>query len=82
MCSFAYKLSNSSLKQDIPVTRQLYMCHIKNKYLINSLHGNFACFFVVCGFFFKINFFKNIFQENHQSVKQFGSRSGPMFCWA
>ena len=21
--------------------------------------GNFACFFVVCGFFFKINFFSN-----------------------
>ena len=27
--------------------------------------------------FFKINFFKKIFQEHYQSVKQFGSRSGP-----
>ena len=36
--------------------------------------GNFDCFFVICGyFFFKINFFKNNFQEYHQSVKQFGS---------
>ena len=39
--------------------------------------GNFACFFVVCNFFFKINFFKKIFQEYHQSVKKFVSRSGP-----
>ena len=26
--------------------------------------------------FFKINFFENFFQEYHQSVKQFGCRSG------
>ena len=31
-------------------------------------------------FFFKINFFKTLFQEHYQSVKQFGSRSGPTFC--
>ena len=42
--------------------------------------GNFACFFVVCGFFFSINFFqKKIFQEYHQNVKQFGSRSGQIW---
>ena len=29
--------------------------------------------------FFKINFWGNFFQEYHQSVKQFGSRSGPTF---
>ena len=45
------------------------------------MSGNFACFFVICGFFL-INFLKNIFQEYHQSVKQFGSRSGPTFCQA
>ena len=28
--------------------------------------------------FFKINFFDKFFQEYHQSVKQFGSRSGPI----
>ena len=28
---------------------------------------------------FKINFFKRIFQEHYQSVKRFGSRSGPTF---
>ena len=54
--------------------------------------GNFACFFVIWGFFFfffffcfffKLTFFfKKIVQEYHQSVKQFGSRSGSMFCWA
>ena len=31
---------------------------------------------------FKINFFEIFFQEYHQSVKQFGSRSGPTFCRA
>ena len=29
-------------------------------------------------FFFKINLFKKFFQESHQSVKEFGSRSGPI----
>ena len=28
---------------------------------------------------FKINFFEKFFQEYHQNVKQFGSRSGPTF---
>ena len=32
--------------------------------------------------FSKSNFFKNFFQEYHQSVKQFGFRSGPTFCRA
>ena len=31
-------------------------------------------------FFFKI--FKKFFQEHYQRVKQFGSRSGPTFCWS
>ena len=42
--------------------------------------GNFACFFVVCGFFFFLNnFFKNIYREYYQSAKQFGSGSGPIW---
>ena len=57
--------------------------------------GNFSHFFVVCWFFSKSNFSKNsfrnmiwvsssldpdpVFQEYDQSVKQFGSRSGPTF---
>ena len=37
-------------------------------------------FFVICGyFFFQIIFFKKLFQEYHQSAKQFGSGSGPTF---
>ena len=39
----------------------------------------FPCFYCLV-IFFKINFFKKIFQEHYQSVKQFGSRSGPTFC--
>ena len=39
-------------------------------------------FFVVCWFFFKINLFEKLFHEYHQSVKQFGSRSGPTFSWS
>ena len=31
--------------------------------------------------FFKINFFEKLFREYHQSVKQFGFRSGPTYCW-
>ena len=30
--------------------------------------------------FFEINFFEKLLQENRQSVKQIGSRSGPTFC--
>ena len=43
---------------------------------------NFACFFFLTSdkFFFKITIFTKFFQEYYQSVKQFGSRSGPTFC--
>ena len=33
--------------------------------------------FVVCWFFFKINFLKRFFQEYHRNFKQFGPWSGP-----
>ena len=36
-------------------------------------------FFVIC-FFFKLKFFEILFQEYHQSVKEFEPRSGLMFC--
>ena len=54
---------------------------LKSVLLTLCMLGNFACFFVVCGFFFffKLTFSKKIFQEHHQGVKQIGSRSGPMF---
>ena len=41
------------------------------------LPGKFRYFFVVCWFFFKINFFKKFIQEHHLSVEQIESRSGP-----
>ena len=43
--------------------------------------GNFACFLSV-DFFLNLLFQKKICQEYHQTVKQFGSRSGPTFCRA
>ena len=47
---------------------------------LNSLHaGYFFMPFLRLLIFFKINFFVKLFQERYQSVKQFGSRSGPMF---
>ena len=55
----------------------------QNGILTLCMLGNFACFFVVCGFFFFfLNYFffkkkkkKKNFQEYHHSVKQFESRS-------
>ena len=50
-------------------------------FCFNSLH---ACW-VILHAFLSVDFsnlFKNIFQEYHQSVKQFGSRSGPTKCRA
>ena len=69
-------------------TRKFYVClsvyllcqNLKSRdNLTLWMLGNFACV-VVCWFFFQINVFKNDFQEYHQSVKRFGSRSGLTFC--
>ena len=47
----------------------------------SSLHaGYFSCFCCRLLPFFKINFFKKLFQKHFQSVKQFRSRSGPTQC--
>ena len=43
----------------------------------HCIMGSFSIFFASAAFF-NINFFKKLFREYHQSVKQFGSRSGPM----
>ena len=42
--------------------------------------GIFSMFFCLLLIFFKINFFEKFIQKYDQSVKQFGSRSGPTFC--
>ena len=47
-----------------------------------SLHaGQFFMFFVICCFFHN-KLFKKKYFRNTISVKQFGSRSGPTFCWS
>ena len=52
----------------------------RNLQLIECLLRIFACFLSSADFFFKINFFlKKIFQEYHQSVKQFGSDQARRF---
>ena len=50
--------------------------------LTQCMLGNFSQLFCRLLTFFKLNFFKKFFQEHYQSVKQFGSRSGPTLCWA
>ena len=50
-----------------------------SKFLLDSLFTWKFFMFLSSADFFKINFFEKIFQEYHQSVKQFGSRSGPTF---
>ena len=40
--------------------------------------GNVSCFCCHLPTFFKLTFFKKLFQEHFQGVKQFGSRSGLM----
>ena len=39
--------------------------------------GDFSCIFLLTFFIF---FSRKFFKENYQSVKRFGSRSGPTFC--
>ena len=51
------------------------------RFIFNSLHaGYFFMHLLSSDFFSKLTFFKYFFQEQYQSVKQFGSRSGPTFC--
>ena len=49
-------------------------------FAISCMLGNFSCFYCLLLTFFKnhmINFFKRFFQEHYQSLKWFGSISGP-----
>ena len=45
--------------------------------LLTLMFHGFCCCLLA---FFKLTFFKMIFQEHYQSVKQFGSRSVPTIC--
>ena len=40
-----------------------------------------VCFLLLSVNFFRINFLKKIFHEQHQSVKKFGPRSVPALVW-
>ena len=65
------------------LTGQEFLCWLISSFqLILCMLGNFACPLVVWCHFFKIIVFQNLFQEYSQSIKQFGFRSGPTFCWA
>ena len=46
-----------------------------------SINGLLLGNFLSSADLFKINFFRKFFEEYHQSVNQFGSRSG-LTCWA
>ena len=51
--------------------------------VVTSLHaGNFFMTFCSLKIFFKINVFKTSYQKKYQSVKHFGSKSGPTQCRA
>ena len=54
-------------------------------YLSICMLGNCSCFYYLLLNVFKIKFLKKkkkTPQDHHQSVKQFGSRSRPTFCWS
>ena len=50
-------------------------------YLYICMLGNCSYFYFRLLTFFKIKFLKINHPDHHQSVKQFGSRSRPTFCW-
>ena len=57
--------------------------HLKTRnalIVFNSLHAGyiFTCFVIMLTFQYSL--FQKIVQEHYQSVKRFGSRSGPTFC--
>ena len=75
---------HNSRKRRVPFPSPLLISQVLWVFDVRSstIRYLLECFFVVCWFFFKINFLrkKKIFQEHHQSVKKNGSRSGPTFC--
>ena len=73
-------LANSADPDEMPHVATFHLClHILS--VSSFLMGNFAYFFCRLLIFFKINFFEKFFRDYHQSVKQFGFRSGPTYCW-
>ena len=70
------------MKPDIFLALGKVLCHIPcsgsksvtKTYFTLCILGNCSCFCCCLLTFFKINFFKKLFQEHYQSVKPVGSR--------
>ena len=58
---------------------QLIKVYLTISDLTLCMLSNFSCILLSADFF-NISFFEKFFQEHHQSVKLFESRSGPTFC--
>ena len=64
--------------------QQMTIVRVTQKKNITELFAYWVILHAFCHLLilFKINFLEKFFQEYYQSVKQFGSRSGPTFCRA
>ena len=70
--------------------KNISLCYKMTRYFANVLYfficmlENCSCFYFRLLTFFKIKLFlkKKPTQDHHQSVKQFGSRWRPTFCWS
>ena len=76
---FLLQVATLALRETLALTE---LEQVDSHSLILCVLGNFLGFCCRLLTFFIINFFEKFFQEHYQSVKQFGSRSGPMFCWS
>ena len=79
-CSWQYPDGTTSNNSE-----QTPICQYKSEQRYHSLNskcmlGNISRLFCRLLTSFKIYFFKKFFWEHYQSVRQFGSRSGPTFC--
>ena len=63
-----------SCQRDTQLLVDWWLDNRSSMFLILCMLGNFHAFVVVSWLFFKINFFKKLFQEHYQSVKLLGSR--------
>ena len=73
--STAHKHSNTNKKGSIADVAIISLSYVATLPL-----GNIHAF--VSSADFQNQLFRKFFQEYHRSVKQFGSRAGPTFCWA
>ena len=74
--SMVHRLAEKENHKSVPSAISRAMFQTQNVSLTLCMLGNFSYFCCRLLTFFKINFFKKFFQENSQSFKRFGSRSG------